>query len=116
MFSAVKAGFSCGPPLSEDVWSLSLSESVGAAGCCWVVFGCVGVSEAAGGGSVPSSLGLLCDDVATALYSAAACSLGTWQQEGQTLMAVDKQPDLQPLVCKGHIRTQEHFTTVFHLQ
>lgn len=61
-------------PLSEHVWSL---ESVGAAGRA--VFGCVGVS-------VPSSLWFLCD-VVTASHSADACSLGTWQQEEQTVMA-----------------------------
>lgn len=71
------SGFST--PLSEDgcVWSLSLLESVGAG---WVGFGCVGVS-------VPSSVGFLCD----ASFSADARSLGTWQQEEQTVMLVDRQ-------------------------
>lgn len=61
-------GFSAASPLSEHgcVWSLSLLESKGAG---WVAFICAGVS-------VPSSLEFLCD-VATALYSADACSLGT---------------------------------------
>lgn len=97
MFSAAKAGFSFGPPPSEDgcVWFLSSLESVGARR---VVFVCVGVSEVAGG-SVPSSLGCL-RAVATASCSADACSLGTWQQEEQTMMADDWQPDLRSHICR----------------
>lgn len=68
------------PPLSEDVCVWSLLESVGAG---WVVSGCVGGCEVAGAASVLPSLEFV-RDVST--VTAGACSLSSWQREGQTVV------------------------------